>query len=175
MTPRAGQAPDRVPVGQVGKAHGLDGSFYVVSAVPALIGKGAQVFVDGEAEPREVARRAGTDERPILRLAGATTRNDADALRGRALAVAPTDAPELEDDEYWAHELVGCAVYAQHAAVQLGEVRELMAYPSCEILRVDGGSRGELLVPLVRDAIVEVDVEARRITVDDEFLALDGE
>ncbi len=144
-----------------------------MQAAPALLRKGAQVFVDGEPEPRTVDRRAGTDERPILRLSGAATRNDADALRGKTLSVPVEAAPPLGDDEYWAHQLVGCVVHGQRAGEQLGEVRELMAYPSCEILRVDGGARGELLVPMVRDAIVEIDLAAQRITVDDEFLALD--
>ncbi|MEH3054819.1 MAG: ribosome maturation factor RimM [Patulibacter minatonensis] len=157
----------------VGKAHGLDGSVYVVQANAALLVKGAQVFLDGEDEPRTITRRAGTVERPILRLSGAENRNDSDALRGRRLSVSITDAPALEDDEYWAHQLVGCSVTGQVAGEALGDVLELLAYPSCELLRVGGGARGELLVPLVKDAIVEIDVEARRILVDDEFLALD--
>lgn len=169
----AGQAPERVPAGIIGKAHGLDGSVYIVQASPALLAKGAQVFVEGETEARTVERHAGTEARPILRLSGSTTRNDADALRGKGLTVAIGDAPALGEDEYWAHQLVGCAVVGQQAGEELGEVRELMAYPSCEILRVDGARRGELLIPLVRDAIVEIDLEAQRITVDDEFLALD--
>jgi 16S rRNA processing protein RimM len=173
VTQPPGQAPERVAAGIVGKAHGLDGSVYIVQAAPALLVKGAQIFVDGEEQPRTVERRAGTDARPIVRLAGAANRNDADALRGKALTVALDDAPELSDDEYWAHQLVGCTVLGQQAGETLGDVRELLAYPSCELLRVDGGARGELLVPLVRDAIVEIDVEARRIVVDDEFLALD--
>lgn len=173
MTRPAGQAPERVPAGIIGKAHGLDGSVYIVQPSPALLGKGAQVFVDGEAEARTVERRAGTEARPILRLSGATTRNDADALRGKTITVGIEDAPPLGDGEYWAHQLVGCAVHGQLAGEVLGDVRELMAYPSCELLRVDGGPRGELLIPMVRDAIVEIDLEAQRITVDDEFLALD--
>ncbi|MBO9534220.1 MAG: 16S rRNA processing protein RimM [Solirubrobacteraceae bacterium] len=173
MTTSPGQAPERVPAGTIGKAHGLDGSFYVVKAAAALLAKGAQVFVDGEAEPRTVERRSGTDDRPILRLSGAASRNDADALRGKPLTVALEHAPELDDDEYWAHDLVGCSVQPKSGGDALGLVVELMAYPSCEILKVDGGPRGELLVPLVRDAILEVDVPGRRITVDDEFLALD--
>ncbi|MFT4035371.1 MAG: ribosome maturation factor RimM [Patulibacter sp.] len=172
MIGSAGQAPERVPAGTIGKAHGLDGSVYVVAPVPALLAKGAQVFVDGEAEPRVVQRRAGTDERPLVRLSGCATRSDAEALRGRALMVALEDAPQLGDDEYWAHDLVGCAVRAQDGE-QLGEVRELRAYPSCEVLRVDGGPRGELLIPMVRDAIVAVALDVRQITVDAEFLALD--
>ena len=53
----------------------------------------------------------------------------------------------------------------------MGEVRRLVPLPSCEALavaRADGA--GELLVPMVRDAIRSVDVAARRIDVDLAFL-----
>lgn len=173
MTADPGQAPERLPAGIIGKAHGLDGSVYVVQAKLELLAKGAEVFVGESPEPREIVRRAGTDARPILRLAGAESRNDADALRGQQLSVSFDRVPALGEQEYWAHELVGCAVHAQRRDELLGEVAEMLAYPSCELLRVQGGPRGELLVPLIRDAIVEIDAAQRRIVVDDEFLALD--
>lgn len=177
MTTPAGQAPERVPVGRVGKAHGLDGSFYVAEAMPELLAKGAEVFVAGEIEPRTIERRAGTDARPILRLSGSANRNDADALRGLALSVAAGDAPALDDNEYWAHQLVGCQVLGRPEAgspERLGEVAELMALPSCEALVVRGGPRGEVLVPMVRDAILQIAPDDRLIVVDLAFLALDG-
>lgn len=165
--------PERVFAGRVGKGHGLDGSFYVVQAQPHLLVKGKQLFVEGDDAPREIERRAGTDAKPILRLAGAGDRNAADLLRGKALEIGVEDAPPLDDDEYWAHELVGCAVVAADGRA-LGEVAELMALPSCEALVVRGvDAFGELLVPLVKDAIVEIDPEGRAITVDAEFLAID--
>jgi 16S rRNA processing protein RimM len=46
--------------------------------------------------------------------------------------------------------------------------------PSCELLEVRRESGEELLVPLVRDAVRSVDVEARRIDVDLEFLGERG-
>ena len=48
----------------------------------------------------------------------------------------------------------------------LGTVSSLLALPSCEVLELDTG----LLVPMVRDAIRSVDVDARRIDVDGGFL-----
>jgi 16S rRNA processing protein RimM len=110
-------------------------------------------------EPRAIARRAGTAERPILRLEGCSTREDAEALRGAELLV-----PEvLEEDEFWARDLVGCTVVDGSRVV--GEVRRMIALPSCEALEV-----GSLLIPMVRDAIRSLDVEARRIDVDMEFV-----
>ena len=151
--------------GRVGRPHGLDGSFHVVEPAPGLLAEGAQIWV-GEHET-EVLRRAGTDQRPILRVAIASDRTEIEALRGEPLRAPRSAAPPLEEDEYWAEDLVGCAVVA--GARSLGNVRRLLAYPSCELLELDGGE----LVPLVRDAIVAVDPAGRRIEVDARFLGLD--
>jgi 16S rRNA processing protein RimM len=55
-------------------------------------------------------------------------------------------------------------------ATRVGTVRRLLAYPSCELLEVERDSAALLLVPLVRDAVRAVDVEARRIEVSLAFL-----
>jgi 16S rRNA processing protein RimM len=52
----------------------------------------------------------------------------------------------------------------------VGEVRRMLPLPSCEALEVTLAEGGELLVPMVRDAIRSVDVDARRIDVDLSFL-----
>ncbi|HEU4656435.1 MAG TPA: ribosome maturation factor RimM [Capillimicrobium sp.] len=153
--------------GVVGRPHGLDGSFHVSRARPELLPLGAPVRVGGEV--REIQRRAGTDDRPILRLAGCATRTDAEALRGQEIYVPRELAPPLGEDEFWAEDLVGCRVVDGTTAV--GVVEELLAYPSCEVLEVAReGSGGSLLVPLVRDAIRSIDVAARQIDIDLAFL-----
>ncbi len=42
--------------------------------------------------------------------------------------------------------------------------------PSCEVLRVQRAGGGELLVPLVTDAVRSIDVAARRVDIDLAFL-----
>ncbi len=169
-TPQA--PPERLRAGTVGKAHGLDGSFYVVEPDLRLLAKGKTVWVAGEADPREVQRMAGTDAKPIVRLEGAATRTEAEALRGRVLEVAGSEAPALGDDEYWAQDLSGCVVVGQDGA-PLGTVEDLLGLPSCEALVVRGGRHGELLIPMVKDAIKQIDLPGKQITVDAEFLALE--
>jgi 16S rRNA processing protein RimM len=115
----------------------------------------------------EIVRRAGTDERPIVRLAGFDGREAAEALRGTDLLVPRSAAPPLEEDEWWATDLVGCRVVDGER--ELGSVQRLIALPSCEALEV-AGAGPEFLVPLVRDAVRSVDVEAKRIDVDLAFL-----
>ena len=57
----------------------------------------------------------------------------------------------------------------------LGTVAGLVAYPSCEVLQVRRLDGGELLVPLVRDAIERIDIEGREIAVRADFLGLAGD
>jgi 16S rRNA processing protein RimM len=158
--------PD-IEAGRVGRPHGLDGSFHVTRPVARLLAGRTDILVDGRSVAIE--RRAGTPEKPILRLAGHAGRAAAEALRGAQLAVPAAEAPPLEPGEYWAHELEGLPVYDGERHV--GAVREMRSLPSCEVLeveRVEGG--GELVVPMVRDAIRSIDVPGRRIDVDLAFL-----
>jgi 16S rRNA processing protein RimM len=60
-------------------------------------------------------------------------------------------------------------------ARDVGRVRRLVGLPSCEALEVERPGAGDLLVPLVRDAIRRVDVEARTVDVDLAFLGEAGE
>jgi 16S rRNA processing protein RimM len=155
-----------IEVGRVGRPHGLDGSFHVTRPDARLLASAGELWVRGRRE--HVERRAGTGERPILRLAGHAGREAAEALRGAPLTIPVERAPALEPDEYWAHDLAGCAVWDGERRV--GEVRRMLPLPSCEALEVARDGGGELLVPMVRDAIRSVDVAARRIDVDLSFL-----
>jgi 16S rRNA processing protein RimM len=155
-----------VEAGRVGRPHGLDGSFHVTRPDARLLPLGATITVAGA--PVKIERRAGTEERPILRLEGYAGREAAEALRGEPLFVTRADLPELEPGEYWAHELEGCTVV--DGSVEVGVVRRMVPLPSCEALEVSRPDGSELLVPLVRDAVRSVDVAARRIDVDLSFL-----
>jgi 16S rRNA processing protein RimM len=109
---------------------------------------------------RRIEHVSGTAERPIVRLEGCSSRSEAEALRGADLLVP---APPLEPGEFWAADLEGCLVVDGDRS--LGVVARMVALPSCEALEV-----GDRLIPLVRDAIRSVDLEARRIDVDSDFL-----
>jgi 16S rRNA processing protein RimM len=159
-------APDSLEAGRVGRPHGLDGSFYVTRARSRLLAQGARVTLAGRA--LEIIRRAGVEQRPIVRLQGIDDRAAAEALRGRALSVPFAEAPALADGEWWTHQLTGCAVFDGERAV--GTVVALLELPSCEVLEVRRLGGGDLLVPMVKDAVRGVDVSARRIEVDLDFL-----
>ncbi len=159
----ASSSTSSIEAGRIGRPHGLDGSFHVVGPDPDLL---AGPFTVGGVE-RDVSRRSGTDARPILRLSGIDTREAIDALRGHPLLADRAAAPPLDEDEYWADDLVGLAVTDGDRTV--GTVERVLSYPSCELLVV-----GELLIPLVGDAVRDVDLAAGRVDVDLGFLGADA-
>ena len=142
-----------VSAGRVGRPHGRDGSFWVDGATSEL-SEGDEVVVDGRRA--RVERRDGSEQRPLMRLAGVTGRGAAAALRGESLMVEAA----LAEDEWLARDLVGCAVKG------LGQVARVLEGPSCDLLELEDGT----LVPLVGDAVRRVDIDAGLIEVDREFL-----
>jgi 16S rRNA processing protein RimM len=162
-------APVALPAGRVGRAHGLDGSFYVTGARAGLLTVGTVVIVAGQ--PAEIVRRAGTEQRPIVRLQDVEDRAAAEQLRGSELTVEAAQAPSLAEGEWWAHELERCEVFDGERHV--GTVTRLIGLPSCEALEVLPEPGAEpLLVPMVKDAVRSVEIERRRIEVDLEFLGV---
>ena len=135
--------------GRVGKPHGLDGSFYVDGAShPLPLGTAVTI---GDRPPLEVERRAGTEERPLIRLAGV---EDARELRGELLLVEA----ELGENEWLAADLLRCSVPGH------GRVVRVLDGPSCSVLELEDGT----FVPFVSDAIRSV--ERGEIRLNEDFL-----
>jgi 16S rRNA processing protein RimM len=147
-------ASDLVPIGRVGRPHGLDGSFFVEgpSERPGAFTVGAVVFANGE-PVKIVASKRGSQNRPVIRL---ERRVD----RGAELAVPRESLPPLGEDEYYSFQLVGLAVEEEGGRV-LGHVRDVLDYPANDVLELDTG----LSLPLVEACVRKVDLESGRIVV----------
>jgi 16S rRNA processing protein RimM len=144
-----------VRVGRVGKAHGLDGGFFVdgASERDGVFAAGATLFAGGD-PATVVASRRGSGGRPVIRL-------DRDVERGAELTVARTTLPALgDDDEFYVFQLVGLYVEDENGQ-RLGRVREVLEYPANDVLELDSG----MSLPLVEACVRQVDLAGGRIVV----------
>ena len=146
--------PDLVPVGRVGRPHGIDGSFFVEgpSDREGTFAVGATLRVNGE-PAKVVGSKRGSGGRPVIRL-------DRRVDRGATLAVPRESLPELDEDEYYSFQLVGLAV-EEEAGRFLGHVRDVVDYPANAVLELDSG----VSLPLVEACVRKVDLEGGRIVV----------
>jgi 16S rRNA processing protein RimM len=146
---------DLVPVGRVGRPHGLDGGFFVEGASErdGVFATGASLYAGGE-PATVVASRHGSAGRPVIRL-------DRQVERGAELAVARATLPELgDDDEFYVFQLVGLSVVEEDGRL-LGRVREVLQYPGNDVLELDSGAS----LPLVEACVRQVDLAGGRIVV----------
>jgi 16S rRNA processing protein RimM len=110
-----------------------------------------------------VERSRSHRARLLVKFEGVDDRSAAEGLRG-PLFVRPSDLRELEDEQWWEHELVGL-VAVDVAGTPLGRVVEVMPGTAQDILVVDSSS-GEQLVPMVAAFIRAVDPSAGIIVLD---------
>ena len=155
-------------MGRVGRPHGTRGAFTVSdpSDRPGVFVAGRRLLIgDRELEVRGVQ---GTPAHPILAVGGVTDRAAAGALRGESIGVPREALGALEEGEFMVADLVDCEVVDGER--RIGRVRDVLLLPSADALEVEREGDEDLLVPLVRDAVRSVDVDARRIDVDAAFI-----
>lgn len=100
----------------------------------------------------------------VAQIEGIDTRDAAAALVGAAISIERTQLAPLADDEYYYADLEGLDVVTDEGQV-LGQVDHLFETGANAVMVVHGDR--ERLVPFTPgDAVLDVDLESRRITVD---------
>jgi 16S rRNA processing protein RimM len=100
----------------------------------------------------------------ILQLSGIPDRNAADAHRGYALLVRRDQLPSLPDTEYYDFEIVGSEVVTRNGDA-IGVVREILFTGATDVYVIEG-TGCEMLLAASRSAVLEIDRQHRRITVE---------
>jgi len=133
---------DRLEVGRIVKAHGLQGEVVVraITNRAERFATGSVLDINGNAT-RVVSSRTHQD-RWLVHFEGVDSRDAAEALRGAVLTAAPiAEAPE---GEVWVHEVIGARL-CDRTGRSLGNIVAVEANPAHDLLVTDGGA----LVPMV--------------------------
>lgn len=152
-------------IGRVGGPYGIKGWVRLISY----------------ADPREAIFEYGTFSSPrgemvleqgrphgkglVAKFEGVEDRTTAESIRNVDLVIAKSDLPDLENGDYYWHDLVGLQVIGAEG-VALGTVRELLATGAHDVLVVAGEDGQKHLIPFVMDEIVqEVDLSSATMRV----------
>lgn len=119
------------------------------------------VYIAGEKYPVMNVRAAG--EFAYVTLRGIADRNAAELMRGKDMEALREDCPPLPEGRYYIGDLIGCTVeYASGGKV--GEVTEVT--PARTDIFTLSTPAGEVSFAAAEGVITEVDIAAKRITVD---------
>lgn len=100
------------------------------------------------------------------RIAGVTTKEQADALRGTSLYVPRDRLPSLPDDEFYHADLIGLPAYDTGGEL-IGKVSAVYNHGAGDILEISTSRhKSALLLPFTLAIVPNVDLTAGRIVVD---------
>ena len=87
------------------------------------------------------------------------------SARDRSARSISIDAARLPDavtpDEFYVRDLLGASVVVDGRAI--GTVRDVINRPANDVLDVVGAEGASVLLPFTRDAVIAIDLAARRI------------
>jgi 16S rRNA processing protein RimM len=153
-----------VPVAEVARPHGVRGELRLklYNLGSDLLRRRSEVMLrlkDGSERAASIAAARPANKALLVELRGIDDRDGADALRGAVICVSRADFPPALPGEFYACDLEGARAVLPNGD-EVGRVRGLRSYPTCDALEIERGSAGILEVPLVDSYVDEVDVEA---------------
>lgn len=164
-------------VGVISSAHGLRGEVkvYPTTDDPARFKRLHSVLVGDDAAPFEALRECRIEHTKlalpmvIVKLAGVDSVDDVPKLVQKCLYVPRAEAVPLGEDEYFVADLIGMDVYDETGA-HVGRVLDVMSAAANDvyITALDpeyAGGRTEVLLPAIKDCILDIDICASRMTV----------
>jgi len=158
---------NRTAIGMVRKPHGIKGGLKVTlfSIDLDMLQDLGQLFVNTGNEWKQLTLKTsqGYDDYAILHFNEIQDRTAADQYRDREIYTVREELPELEEDEFYVDDLIGCEVVDEKGNV-LGKVVEVLNPGAHDILRILQ-DENETLVPLVDEWVGEIDIDGRKIQV----------
>lgn len=99
----------------------------------------------------------------LIQLEGVPDRTAAEAYRGQFMYVSGAEALALAEGEYYYHQIQGLQVFTDDGE-ELGRVTDILATGANDVYVVMG-PQGELLLPAIKEVILNVDLENGLLTV----------
>lgn len=154
-------ADDRIIVGEVLSAHGLDGAVRVrvISDIAGRFDEGSVVIVNDS--PLMIEEVAGTLSDPIIYFEDLMSRDEIMPILGSMIYVPLDFTPEPEEGEYFHYELPGMQVVLKDNEEILGTVVKVERYPTCDAVVLKSGEE----IPLIKDFVSGIDRHSRIISV----------
>ena len=158
-------------VGKIVNTQGLQGEMRVLSVtdfaeerfkkgnILALFDKKDQFVMDVE-----IASHRKVKNFDIIKFKGMYHINDIEKFRDFTLKVREEDLTDLEDGEFYYHEIIGLEVYEND--VLLGTIKEILQPGANDVWVVKRKGKRDLLLPYIPPVVLRIDIEQGRVDVE---------
>jgi 16S rRNA processing protein RimM len=160
---------DHVIVGEIVGVHGIKGANKIRSYAESLslFKPGGSILVrenGGQQKIRTIKWVKPHTGTALISFKGVNERSQAEALIGAELFIPKAELPELEEDTHFWFDLIGMAVYTTEDKY-LGRIESIIETGSNDVYVVQDHKK-EVLIPALESVVVDVDVKAKRMSVE---------
>ena len=100
----------------------------------------------------------------ILKFKGIDNINDIERYKRCPLLVTRENAVPLEEDEYFVADMIGMKVITEDGT-EFGTLSDVMETGANDVYVIDSKEHGEVLMPAIKECVLNVDMESGIITV----------
>ena len=158
-------------VGKIVNIQGLQGELRVLSVTDfseERFKKGSKLSIFDDKNQFvvevEIASHRKQKNFDIVKFKGLYHINDVEKYKGCSLKVAEEDLADLEEDEFYYHEIIGLDVYEGDQLI--GQIKEILQPGANDVWVVARKGKRDLLLPYIPPVILKVDIPNGRVEVD---------
>ena len=159
---------NRLRVGVITSPHGVHGEVNVFPTTddPQRFKKLKKVYINKKKETLECEIESVKffKNMVILKFSGMDDRNEIEKYRQCDLLIDREDAVDLGEDEYFICDLIGLDIVDEKGN-KIGVLQDVMTSAANDVYVVEKNDGKELLIPAIRDCILETDLEKKIIKV----------
>jgi 16S rRNA processing protein RimM len=153
---------DFLNVGQIINTHGIRGEVKVFPLTDDMYRfDDLEVVYIGD-KVYEIENVKYLKDKVVLKLEGINSIEEAEKYKQKYIKISREDAVELPEDTYFIADILGCTV-VDTEGFEYGKVKEVIQTGSNDVYWVKGNK--EVLVPVLKDIVLDIDVVNRKITM----------
>ncbi len=154
-----------IEIGYIHGTHGIKGELTLRCYGEVELREGQKLFFKDKSGAKTLTVRHVRPHKGdfLVFFDEVTGRDAATLLKATPLFMDKDELPELEEDEYYHFDLLGMDVVTD-TGVSLGSITEIIETGAANVYQVEG-EVGETLLPAIPDVVLDIDTEARRMTV----------
>ncbi|MCC2529005.1 ribosome maturation factor RimM [Bacillus halotolerans] len=158
-------------VGKIVNTHGIKGEVRVISKTDFAEerykpGNTLYLFMDGRQEPIEVTVNTYRLHKQfhLLQFKERQSLNEVEELKNAIIKVPEEDLGELDEGEFYFHEIIGCEVFTEEGEL-IGKVKEILTPGANDVWVIGRKGKKDALIPYIESVVKQIDVSEKKIEI----------
>lgn len=161
----------RLKVGKIVNTHSLKGEVKVISSTDfeeERFKKGSKLLITrGNQLIREVIVESYRNHKNFLlvKFEGIDSVEEAEKLKNLQIKIDSDEVGELEENEFYFHEIIGCQVFDENDR-NLGEIIDILTPGANDVWVIKGEKGKEILIPYIEGVVKQIDIINKKVNIE---------